>query len=123
VEKFGIFHGHLERIKMAIWYILNPFGNFVAIWHVFPVLVFCVKKNLATLEQCLVLRTGLSSPIRRMHRQTSADRSHEWSTTRRKGRHGQHVVTGVMVITSSRASRPESGVPEPLSLPTTPELF
>jgi 1,4-dihydroxy-2-naphthoate octaprenyltransferase len=43
------------------WYILLPFGMyifqvisyfcvfFVAIWYIFPVWVFCIKKNLATL--------------------------------------------------------------------------
>jgi phosphotransferase system glucose/maltose/N-acetylglucosamine-specific IIC component len=30
------------------WYILWPFGNFVVIWYIFPVLVYCIKKNLAT---------------------------------------------------------------------------
>jgi hypothetical protein len=41
---------------MAIWYILHPFGifydhlvHFVIIWYIFPVLVSCTKKNLATL--------------------------------------------------------------------------
>jgi hypothetical protein len=41
---------------MVIWNILRPFvifmalGNFVVIWHIFPVLVLCLKKNLATLK-------------------------------------------------------------------------
>jgi hypothetical protein len=39
---FGIFYGHLAYF-MAIWYILWNFGVF------FPVLVCCVKKNLAAL--------------------------------------------------------------------------
>jgi hypothetical protein len=41
---------------MAIWNILRPFGkfydhlvHFVFIWYIFPVLVSCTKKNLATL--------------------------------------------------------------------------
>jgi hypothetical protein len=42
------------------WYILWPFGihcghlviYLVAIWFIFPVLVYCVKKNLATLLHC-----------------------------------------------------------------------
>jgi hypothetical protein len=41
---------------MAIWNILKPFGIFYdhlviswQIWYIFPVLVYCVKKNLATL--------------------------------------------------------------------------
>jgi hypothetical protein len=33
----------------AIWYILRPFGNLVAIWYISLVLVKCVKKNLAAL--------------------------------------------------------------------------
>jgi hypothetical protein len=39
----GIFYGHLAYF-VAIWYI---FGNL----YVFPVLVCCTKKNLATLVQ------------------------------------------------------------------------
>jgi hypothetical protein len=35
--------------SMAIWYILCPFGNFLIIWYIFPVLVYCTMKNLATL--------------------------------------------------------------------------
>jgi hypothetical protein len=41
---------------MAIWRTQRPFGiffgrllHFVVIWHIFPVLVCCAKKNLATL--------------------------------------------------------------------------
>jgi hypothetical protein len=42
---------------MAIWnlllpcgtYPLLPFGNLVALWYIFPLLVYCVKKNLANL--------------------------------------------------------------------------
>jgi hypothetical protein len=45
IENVAIFCGHLEYFK-AIWYILRSLGNAVAI---FPVLVCCVKKNLATL--------------------------------------------------------------------------
>jgi hypothetical protein len=42
MEDIGIFYGHLVYF-VAIWYILCLFGiNF-------PVLVFCTKKNLATL--------------------------------------------------------------------------
>jgi hypothetical protein len=48
--KNGKFYAHFEY-NTAIWYILWPFGNFVAIWYIFPVLVFCVNKNLATLMQ------------------------------------------------------------------------
>jgi hypothetical protein len=65
----GVFCGHLVHFYghlvyfMAIWYILWPFGPFygqlvffMAIWYIlwlfgilFPVLVCCHKKNLATL--------------------------------------------------------------------------
>jgi hypothetical protein len=49
MEKVGVFNGHLKYIMavwyilMAIWYTLWPFGI------IFHVLVYCVKKNLATL--------------------------------------------------------------------------
>jgi hypothetical protein len=48
-ENGGILCGHLEHIT-AIWHILWPFGNLAVIWHIFPVLVYFTKKNLATLE-------------------------------------------------------------------------
>jgi hypothetical protein len=49
VEKVDMFYGHLDYI-MAIWYILWPFGNLVAILvHFTTFLEYCVKKNLATL--------------------------------------------------------------------------
>jgi hypothetical protein len=50
---FGIFYGQLVN-SMAIWYILWSFGKF------FLVLVFCTKKNLATL---LCSRIRLSIPF------------------------------------------------------------
>jgi hypothetical protein len=37
--------GHIT----VIWYIFWPFGNVVAIWYLSPILVYCVKKNLANL--------------------------------------------------------------------------
>jgi hypothetical protein len=37
LRSFVIFYGHLVY--------------FVVIWHIFPVLVFCTKKNLAALDQ------------------------------------------------------------------------
>jgi hypothetical protein len=37
MEDVGIFYGHL--------------AYFVAIWYIFPVLVCCTKKNLATLVE------------------------------------------------------------------------
>jgi hypothetical protein len=42
----GLFCGHLIYF-IAIWYILWPFG--MVVLHISPVLVHCVKKNLATL--------------------------------------------------------------------------
>jgi hypothetical protein len=34
-ENIGTFYAPLEYIT-AMWYILCPFGNLVAIWHIFP---------------------------------------------------------------------------------------
>jgi hypothetical protein len=64
---FGIFHDHLVYF-LAIWYILWPFGIFYdhlvhtyilsplgifcSVWYIFPFLVWCTKKNLATLLLC-----------------------------------------------------------------------
>jgi hypothetical protein len=46
----GIFNGYLEYFP-AIRYILWLNGNVVEIWSIFPrFLVYCVKKNLATLQ-------------------------------------------------------------------------
>jgi hypothetical protein len=45
LPSFGIFYDHLEYCTI-IWYILRPFGNVVVIC---VILVYCVKKNLATL--------------------------------------------------------------------------
>jgi hypothetical protein len=49
------FFGHLV-LFMVIWYFLWSFGTFyghlvlfMVIWYIFPVLVFCTEKNLATL--------------------------------------------------------------------------
>jgi hypothetical protein len=46
---------------MAVWSILQPFGifcghlvYFMVIWYIFPVLVCCAKKNLATLLLTIV---------------------------------------------------------------------
>jgi hypothetical protein len=55
MEDVGIFYGHLFHFTV-FWYILWTFGIFygclvffVVIWCIFPVLVFCTMKNLATL--------------------------------------------------------------------------
>jgi hypothetical protein len=50
MENVGIFYYHLEYIT-AIGYILRSFDYFVVIWYVYPVLVNCVKKNLAALTR------------------------------------------------------------------------
>jgi hypothetical protein len=42
MDDVGIFHGHLVHF-VAIWYILWSFGI------LFPILVSCIKTNLATL--------------------------------------------------------------------------
>jgi threonine aldolase len=44
---FGAYYGHLACI-------LCSFGNLVVIWYIFPVLVYCITKNLATLIESLV---------------------------------------------------------------------
>jgi hypothetical protein len=51
MEKVGIFYVHLKYI-LAIWYLLLAFCNLMAIWYIFPILVYYVKKNLATLFCC-----------------------------------------------------------------------
>jgi hypothetical protein len=45
MEKVGIFYGHLEHITT----ILCPSCDLVALWYIFPILVYCALKNLATL--------------------------------------------------------------------------
>jgi hypothetical protein len=60
MEDFGIFYGHgpfygLLFCFMDIWYSLWKFGIF------FPVLVFCTKKNLATLVRGQISK---ASPMR-----------------------------------------------------------
>jgi hypothetical protein len=35
MEKAGIFFGYFEYIK-AIWHMVGPFGNLMAIWYLFP---------------------------------------------------------------------------------------
>jgi hypothetical protein len=62
---FGIFCGHLVYV-VAIWYILWPFGIFCGhlayFMVIFPVLVCCPKKNLATLILC-VCKAGLTDGL------------------------------------------------------------
>jgi hypothetical protein len=51
VENGRIFYGNLEYIAdfwpFGTFY--GHFGNLVVIWYIFPRLVYCIKKNLATL--------------------------------------------------------------------------
>jgi hypothetical protein len=71
-ENIGIFYGHLVYFTL-IWYILCPFGifyghlvYFVVIWTIFPVLVRCSKKNLATLR--FVVKTIWKTSISELRR-------------------------------------------------------
>jgi hypothetical protein len=46
---FSIFCGYLAYF-VVIWYILLPFGICsvpMCVWYIFPVFVFCTKKNLS----------------------------------------------------------------------------
>jgi hypothetical protein len=77
MEGAGIFYGHLVYF-VAIWYILWLFGifcghlvYFVANWYILwlfgihsPVLVFCTKKNLATLMYAPDLPVNACKTIR-----------------------------------------------------------
>jgi hypothetical protein len=47
MENVGTIYAYLEYSR-AMWYILGQFDNLVGIF--FPVLVYCIKKNLATIE-------------------------------------------------------------------------
>jgi hypothetical protein len=48
IEDVGIFYGYLVHLRaFGIFY--GHLVHFVVIWYIFPVLVFCTKKNLATL--------------------------------------------------------------------------
>jgi hypothetical protein len=49
-------------LKLCIWYCLWPFGKFVVIWYIPPlVLVFCTKKNVAGPRQLLRMHGGFLS--------------------------------------------------------------
>jgi hypothetical protein len=50
--------GHWSRYFTTIWYILWPFGTFLSCKNIFPVLVFCTKKNLATLARRITFITS-----------------------------------------------------------------
>jgi hypothetical protein len=53
LENGDLFYGHLEYFSRHLGYIYDHSVHFVFIWYIFPVLVSCIKKSLATL-----LRTG-----------------------------------------------------------------
>jgi hypothetical protein len=61
MEKASIFCIHLIYIT-AIWYMLWPFVNLVAIWYISPVWVYCGKNNLATLSQSITERHRTNDP-------------------------------------------------------------
>jgi hypothetical protein len=50
----------------TLWYILLPFGNLVVIWYISLVLVYCIKKNLATLNYYLSSDKSGDIPQERM---------------------------------------------------------
>jgi hypothetical protein len=65
MEDVGILYGHLVYF-VTIWYILWPFGifcgqfeYFMAIRIIFSVLVYCTKKNLATMLCSAKTRTKI----------------------------------------------------------------
>jgi hypothetical protein len=49
MKNVALYCGRLEYF-INIGYILWEVGNLVVIWHIFPALVYCTKKNLATLH-------------------------------------------------------------------------
>jgi hypothetical protein len=58
INFWRVFQWMMMVYFMAIWYIILPFrifcGNlvyFIFIWYIFPILVCCTKKNLATLPR------------------------------------------------------------------------
>jgi hypothetical protein len=78
MENDGIFYGHLEYFT-AIWYILRPFGIF------FPVLLHCVKKNLATLVFLLTCRHACKMGFRKV-----------MCVGGKKGGHQGHVIEKIL---------------------------
>jgi hypothetical protein len=48
METVGVFYSYLEYFTDT-WDIFNHLVHFVLNWYIFPVLVSCTKKNLATL--------------------------------------------------------------------------
>jgi hypothetical protein len=49
LEDVGIFYGRLVHFTVFFNIFYGHLVQFVVIWYIFPVSVFCTKKNLATL--------------------------------------------------------------------------
>jgi hypothetical protein len=78
--------------SVAIWYILCQIGNFVSVCTIYsspPVLVYCVKKNLATLSVC---RKNAAKEIR--HYSACLTRCEEYAF-RKKSFHSAGLFQGV----------------------------
>jgi hypothetical protein len=52
----GIYYDNLEYLRLFGIVYVWLMGNFVVIWYIFPVLVNCARKNLATLVSLRVVR-------------------------------------------------------------------
>jgi hypothetical protein len=57
MEDGVLFYGHLVHFTVFCYILWNIMVQFVAIWYIFPVLLFCTKKNLATLVGTVSFRT------------------------------------------------------------------
>jgi hypothetical protein len=69
MEDVDIFYGHLVYFT-AIRNILWPLG--MVVWYVFPLLVCCTKKNLATLVCCyLVTHQRLGNDVDLLSKHTN----------------------------------------------------
>jgi hypothetical protein len=63
----GIFYGQLVNLT-AIWYLPWQLVHFTVIWYIFPVLVCCSEKNLATL-----VHTSVCVPVIDGTQRTASD--------------------------------------------------
>jgi hypothetical protein len=64
---WGVFQWKMLVYFMTIGSILQPFGMiydnlvyFIVVWYIFPVSIFCAKKNLATLHPQYLMSTKYS---------------------------------------------------------------
>jgi hypothetical protein len=58
MEDVGIFYGHLVYVFYGqIGKFNGHLVQFVVIWYIFPILVCCTKKNLATLSDKVEVKT------------------------------------------------------------------